>query len=146
MKVLILNGPNLNLLGTREPEIYGSGTYSELVSELTAYAKNLGLDIEIFQSNHEGILIDKIQESIGSIDALIINPAAYTHTSVALRDAVSCLGNILKVEVHLSDISKREEFRKHSYFSDIVDLVIKGEGRDGYKKALDYLIEAKAKS
>jgi 3-dehydroquinate dehydratase-2 len=138
MKILILNGPNLNLLGTREPEIYGAGTYEDLCKDLASLGAELKIELEFFQSNHEGVLIDKIQEKIGKIDGLIINPAAFTHTSVALRDAVQCLGNIKKVEVHLSDISQREDFRKHSYFSDIVDLVIKGEGREGYKKALRF--------
>jgi 3-dehydroquinate dehydratase type II len=143
MKVLILNGPNLNLLGTREPEIYGSGTYEDLCADLTSLARELNIDLEFFQSNHEGVLIDKIQSMIGKIDGLIINPAAFTHTSIALRDAVQCLGKIKKVEVHLSDISLREDFRKHSYFSDIVDLVIKGEGREGYKRALRFFLSTK---
>lgn len=139
MKILVLNGPNLNMLGLREPEIYGSGTYQELELELKQVAMELEVELEIYQSNHEGYLIDKIQSSIGKINGLIINPAGLTHTSISLRDAVTCLGKIPKVEVHLSDISSREDFRKKSYFSDIVDQVVKGEGREGYKIAMRFL-------
>lgn len=139
MNVLLLNGPNLNLLGRREPDIYGYGTYDELIEELHAHARSLGIKLESFQSNHEGALIDVIQEKIGLIDGLVINPGGLTHTSVSLRDAVSALGNIQKVEVHISDVDSREDFRKFSFFSDIVDLTIKGKGRQGYFDALTYL-------
>ncbi len=143
MKVLILNGPNLNMLGKREQHIYGSGSYSDLVEELKSLAIELGVELDVFQSNHEGHLIDKVQSSVGLIDALIINPGGLTHTSIALRDAVLCLGDIIKVEIHLSDIDKREDFRRQSFFSDIVTQVVKGEGRDGYKKSLKYVAASK---
>lgn len=127
------------MLGIREQQIYGSGSYEDLVCVLKDLATELKIELDVFQSNHEGFLIDKVQESVGLIDALIINPGGLTHTSIALRDAVLCLGDILKVEVHLSDIEKREDFRRKSFFSDIVNLVVKGEGRDGYKRALTYV-------
>ena len=114
MKFLILNGPNLNLLGLREPALYGSGTYGDLVALVKQTARELGVEAECFQSNHEGVLVDKIQEARGVFDGIVFNPAAYTHTSVALLDALLAVG-IPTVEVHISDVTKREAFRQVSY-------------------------------
>ena len=137
LQVLVLNGPNLNLLGSREPDKYGVLTLSDIQAELAVRAKQLDIDIEFFQSNSEGDLVDRVQQAgLGSIDIAIVNPAAYTHTSVALRDAF--LGVSLPfIEVHLSNIYKREAFRHHSYFSDIAIGTIAGFGAVGYAMALD---------
>ena len=136
MRVLVLNGPNLNLLGLREPSVYGSTSYAELVSFVTGAAHELGLDVEVRQSNHEGELVDWIQER--GWDAYVLNPAAYTHTSVALRDALLAMGKPA-VEVHLSNIFAREEFRHHSYISAVCKCVISGAGVLGYRLALEVL-------
>lgn len=136
--ILVLHGPNLNTLGTRETSIYGTKTLADINRELSELPLNTPAQLIFYQSNHEGDLIDKIHEHIATLDGLIINPAAFTHTSVALRDAVSCL-SCPKVEVHLSNIHRREEFRRHSYFSDIVDCVICGAGVESYKLGLRYL-------
>ena len=135
MKVLVLNGPNLNLLGKREPEVYGSQTLADIIDSLQSEAKTLDIELSHLQSNREYELIEKIHESAGEIDFIIINPAAFTHTSVALRDAL--LGvTIPFVEVHLSNIHKREKFRHHSYLSDVACAVICGMGAQGYSFAL----------
>jgi len=137
-KILVLHGPNLNILGTRETSIYGKKSLDDINRELSELTLTNPVQLLFFQSNHEGVLIDKVHEHIANLDGLIINPAAFTHTSVALRDAVSCL-SCPKVEVHLSNIHRREEFRRHSYFSDIVDCVICGAGVESYKLGLRYL-------
>ena len=131
MKILVLHGPNLNLLGTREPEVYGKVTLSEINAALTALAKDLGVEIEIFQSNCEGALIDKIHSLLGSCDGILINPAAYTHTSIALRDALSA-ADLPAVEVHLSNIHAREKFRSRSYTAAVTLGQISGFGMDSY--------------
>lgn len=134
-KVLILNGPNLNLLHIRDKQIYGSGSLDGIANDCKDLAKNLGLEIEFLQSNSEGELVDIIQKSIDNFDAIIINAAAYTHTSVAIRDALELFKGA-KIELHISNIFKREEFRQTSYLSDIVDAVITGLGIEGYKISL----------
>ena len=137
MKLLIINGPNLNLLGLREPAIYGAQSYATLCDSLQSWAAELGQEIEIFQSNHEGVMVDKIQGAYGNVDGIIINPAAYTHTSIAILDALKAVG-IPTVEVHLSDISKREAFRQFSYVSLVAKKTICGKGFDGYREAMEY--------
>ncbi len=134
-RILVIHGPNLNLLGTREPEIYGRTTLAEIDADLAATAKELGCEVEAFQSNHEGELIDRIQEAMGSCHGILINPGGLTHTSVALRDAMLASG-IPFIEVHLSNVHAREPFRHHSYFSDIAEGVICGLGSQGYDLAL----------
>lgn len=138
-KILIINGPNLNFLGIREPAIYGKGTYANLVDLLNSAAKERNFNIEIFQSNHEGCIVDKIQEAYHKFDGIIINPAAYTHTSVAILDALKAVG-LPTVEVHLSDINSREEFRKFSYISLYAAKTVCGKGFDGYIEAMDFFI------
>lgn len=133
--VLVINGPNLNMLGIREPDIYGRETYADLVSFVTKAAEENGIAVEVRQSNHEGVIVDWIQESRGKFDAIVINPAAYTHTSVAILDALKAVA-IPTVEVHLSDISKRDEFRKFSYVSLVAVKTIAGHGFAGYAEAL----------
>ncbi len=125
MKILVINGPNLNMLGIREPEVYGKGTLADLEALISARAKELGVEVEFYQSNHEGDLVDKIQGAYGKADGIIINPAAYTHTSVALLDAVKAVG-IKTVEVHISDPDTREDFRKISYVRAACVACIKG--------------------
>jgi len=138
LSVLVLNGPNLNLLGTREPEIYGSETLASIEAACQDRGKNLGLSVEFRQSNTEGDLVDWVQEASGTVDALIINAGAYTHTSVAILDALLAL-DIPVVEVHLSNINQREEFRHHSYISKAADGMICGLGGKGYELALESL-------
>ena len=140
MKFLIINGPNLNMLGIREPDIYGKETYDDLVRVITDAAVSRGLDFEVFQSNHEGVIVDKIQEAYGNFDGIIINPAAYTHTSVAILDALKAVA-IPTVEVHISDVDAREEFRKLSYVSYVAIAKITGYGFDGYVMAMDKLLD-----
>ncbi len=144
MKLLILNGPNLNLLGLREPAIYGKGSYADLERFLQESAKEIGAEIEVFQSNHEGVLVDRIQAAYGAFDGIVINPAAYTHTSVALLDALKAV-SIPAVEVHLSDPDTREEFRKISYVRLACLKTVKGLGFESYRQAMlvlaDYLRE-----
>ena len=137
-KVLVISGPNLNFLGIREPEIYGSKTYADLVEFTRNALAELGFESDFYQSNHEGDLVDKIQEAYGVFDGIIINPAAYTHTSVAIPDAIKAVG-IPVVEVHLSDINSREEFRRHSFVSPVAVATICGKGFDGYKDAAEVL-------
>ncbi len=140
MKILVINGPNLNFLGIREPEIYGSKTYKDLCNLINEKAKKCNIDIEIVQSNYEGKIIDYIQEAyFNKVDGIVINPAGYTHTSVAILDALKAV-MIPCVEVHISDVSEREEFRKHSYVSMVAKTTIKGKGFEGYLEAIDYLI------
>lgn len=141
-KILVINGPNLNLLGLREPDIYGSRDYKALEAFVLENGLDLGLQVEIFQSNHEGAIVDKIQQAYGVFDGIVINPAAYTHTSVAILDALKGVA-IPTVEVHLSDVDSREEFRRHSFVSLYAEKVIKGHGFDGYKEALEYFSEKK---
>ncbi|MDA8424013.1 MAG: type II 3-dehydroquinate dehydratase [Nitrospiraceae bacterium] len=135
MKILVMNGPNLNLLGKREPEIYGSVTLDDINKRILVLAAELGVEVAFFQSNHEGELVQKIQDAMGVYEAIVINPGAYTHTSVALRDAISSTG-IPTVEAHISNIYKREEFRKHSYISGVAVGQIAGFGPDSYLLAL----------
>lgn len=137
-KVLVINGPNLNFLGIREPEIYGNKTYADLVEFTGKALADCGFEAEFYQSNHEGAIVDKIQESYGKIDGIIMNPAAYTHTSVAIPDAIKAVG-IPVVEVHLSDINSREEFRRHSFVSPVAVATICGKGFDGYAEAAQVL-------
>lgn len=138
MKFLIINGPNINLLGTREPEIYGSMTLDDINKDIANYAKELGVETETFQSNIEGEIVDKIQQAKGVFDGIVINPAAYTHTSVAIRDAISAVG-IKAVEVHISNIHAREEFRKNSFIAPVCVGQIAGFGAGSYKLALKAL-------
>ena len=140
MKFLVINGPNLNMLGIREPDIYGSRTYDELVGMIREAAEELGVDVEFYQSNHEGDLVDKIEEAyFRHFDGIVINPAAYTHTSVALLDAVKAV-MIPTVEVHISDVDARDEFRKVSYIRQACIATISGRGFDGYIDAIKLLI------
>jgi 3-dehydroquinate dehydratase-2 len=139
-KISIINGPNLNLLGTRETDIYGKTTLDSINNELEVAAKALGFKIKAFQSNIEGEIVDAVQQSAKDCSGIIINPAAYSHTSVAIRDAISAI-NIPVIEVHLSNIYKREEFRKHSYVSEVVQGVISGFGPQSYFLALEALVK-----
>ena len=139
-KILVINGPNLNLLGLREPAIYGSRDYKALEAFVLESGLDLGLQVECFQSNHEGVIVDKIQQAYGVFDGIVINPAAYTHTSVAILDALKGVA-IPTVEVHLSDVDSREEFRRHSFVSLYAEKVIKGKGFDGYREALEHFSE-----
>lgn len=138
MKFLIINGPNLNLLGLREPDIYGRENYAALLELIENTCAQRGIEVECFQSNHEGAIVDKIQEAYGTQDAIVINPAAYTHTSVAILDALKAVA-LPAVEVHLSDISAREAFRQHSFVSPACRKTIAGHGFQGYVEAIDYL-------
>ncbi|MBW1727678.1 MAG: type II 3-dehydroquinate dehydratase [Deltaproteobacteria bacterium] len=138
--VLVIHGPNLNMLGKREPELYGNTTLDEINSELEKLGEKLGLSVETFQSNHEGAIVDKIQESVALKKGIIINPAAYTHTSIAIRDALLLL-DIPVIEVHLSNIYKRESFRQRSMISDVATAQIAGFGVKGYDMALEALAE-----
>lgn len=140
MKLLIINGPNLNMLGIREPEIYGKQTYKDLIVKIENYCKDNNIECECYQSNHEGCLVDKIQQAYGNFDGIVINPGAYTHTSIALLDAVKTV-MLPTVEVHISDPDEREEFRKVSYIRLACVNTIKGLGTDGYLRAIDYLKE-----
>ena len=140
MKLLILNGPNINMLGVREPDVYGTDSYETLCRRVLDYAAARGVEAEIFQSNHEGDLVDKIQAAFGNADGIVINPGAYTHTSIALLDALLAVG-IPAVEVHISDLSKREAFRQVSYIRAACVATISGHGLDGYIEAMALLIE-----
>jgi len=139
-KILVINGPNLNMLGIREPGIYGKNTFADLLKLLADTAVQENLDIEQYQSNHEGDLVDKIQWAYGKIDGIVINPGAYTHTSVAILDALKAVG-IPAVEVHISDVDSREQFRQISYVRLACCKTIKGHGLDGYREAILYLKE-----
>lgn len=140
MKILVINGPNLNMLGKREPDIYGRETYADLVALIERTAREEGLDVEIFQSNHEGYIVTKIQEALGNADGIVINPAAYTHTSVAILDALKAVA-IPAVEVHISDVTKREDFRQVSYARLACVKTYMGLGFEGYRQAMLYLKE-----
>ncbi len=140
MKLLIINGPNINMLGIREPDIYGKETYQTLIQTVKEHADKIGVDIECFQSNHEGDIVDKIQQSLGNVDGIVINPAAYTHTSVAILDALKSV-SIPAVEVHISDVSTREAFRQISFIRDYCIKTIIGQGIAGYCMAMDELLE-----
>lgn len=141
MKLLVINGPNLNMLGIREPDIYGRRTYEDLVSMIHRHCESRGISVTFFQSNHEGALVDAVQSAYGTQDGIIINPAAYTHTSVALLDAVKAVG-LPTVEVHISDVDSREEFRRVSYIRAACEKTISGHGFEGYLEAADYLVSA----
>lgn len=140
MKLLVINGPNLNMLGIREPEKYGNTTFAELEKELYAYSFELGIDIETFQSNHEGEIIDKIQQTLGNFEGILINPGGYTHTSVAIRDAIASV-NLPCVEVHMTNIHAREEFRHKSLIAPVCTGQIAGFGKESYKLGLKALVE-----
>ena len=137
-KILVINGPNLNLLGLREPAIYGNRDFKALLALIERSAAELGLSVECFQSNHEGAIVDCIQQAYGKFEGIVINPAAYTHTSVAILDALKAVA-LPTVDVHISDVDTREEFRRHSFVSLYAEKVIKGHGLDGYREALEYL-------
>ena len=138
MKVLVINGPNLNMLGIREPDIYGASTYIDLCNMINAHAEKIGVETEIYQSNYEGDIVTKIQDAYKVFDGIVINPAAYTHTSVAILDALKAVG-IPAVEVHISDVSKREDFRQISYVRAYCEKTIAGHGFEGYLEAIDFL-------
>ncbi len=142
MKILVINGPNLNFLGIREREVYGDESYDTLISQLEEKGKQTGVSIECFQSNHEGDIIDRIQEAYrDGTDGIVINPGAYTHYSYAIHDALKSVTGIVKAEVHISDISAREEFRKTSVTAPACDIFIKGHGFAGYAEAVDQMIK-----
>lgn len=138
MKILVLNGPNLNLLGLREPSIYGNNTYAELEKMIKDHCEKKNVYVEIKQTNHEGVLVDEIQNALGVFDGIVINPAAYTHTSVAILDAAKAV-NLPIVEVHISNVSKREDFRQISYIRSACKKTISGKGFLGYIEAIDYI-------
>lgn len=141
MNILVINGPNINMLGIREPEIYGKKTYNDLVKLITEYAREKEIKVEFFQSNHEGEIVSRIQQAyFDKFEGIVINPAAYTHTSVAILDALKSVA-IPTVEVHISDVDSREEFRKFSFVKLVAKKTIAGLGFDGYLKAIDYLME-----
>ena len=142
MKILVINGPNLNMLGIREPDHYGKETYADLTAKIQKHCADKGIEVELYQSNHEGDLVDEIQKAYGHIDGIVINPGAYTHTSIALLDAVKSV-NIPTVEVHISKVEEREEFRQISYIRLACVKTITGHGTNGYLEAIDYLIEGK---
>ena len=140
MKLLVINGPNINMLGIREPDIYGKENYKTLIETIQTHAQEKNIDIECYQSNHEGSLVDKIQEAFGKIDGIVINPGAYTHTSIAILDAVKAVG-IPTVEVHISKVEEREAFRQISYIREACIATITGKGIQGYLDAIDLLLE-----
>lgn len=141
MKLLILNGPNLNLLGSREPEQYGTGSYEDLCTLIRRHADALGVEVDIVQSNHEGVLVDTIQAARGVYDGIVFNPAAYTHTSIALLDALKAVC-IPTVEVHISDLTRREAYRQVSYVREACIATVTGHGFRGYLEAMDLLLAA----
>ena len=138
MKILVLNGPNINMLGIREPGVYGSQSYTELLRLLDLWADELGVEMEHYQSNHEGCLVDKIQAAWGVFDGIVINPAAYTHTSIAILDALKAVA-IPAVEIHISDVKQREDFRQISYAGKACIHTVMGQGLDGYRQAIVFL-------
>ncbi|WP_455257118.1 type II 3-dehydroquinate dehydratase [Peptoniphilus asaccharolyticus] len=140
MEILVINGPNLNMLGIREKELYGAQTYESLLGLIREFCAEKDVKVSFFQSNHEGAIVDEIQSAYGKYQGIVINPAAYTHTSVAILDALKAV-NIPTVEVHITDTSKREDFRKVSYVRLFAEHTIQGHGFDGYLEAIDYLIE-----
>ena len=139
MKLVVINGPNINMLGIREPDHYGKETYSDLLIKIQTYCDNKGIEVKLFQSNHEGAIVDEIQNAYGNADGIIINPGAYTHTSIALLDALKSV-NLPCVEVHISDVTKREDFRQTSYVRMAVKKTIMGHGFKGYIEAIEYLL------
>ena len=141
MTILVINGPNLNMLGIREPDHYGKETYADLVAKIQNHCAQNGVEVTCFQSNHEGDLVDTIQDAYGRADGIVLNPGAYTHTSIAILDAVKAVG-IPTVEVHISKIEEREDFRRISYVRAACVKTITGHGTDGYIEAIDYLAEA----
>ena len=141
MKILVINGPNLNMLGIREPDHYGRETYSDLMEKIQTHCHKKHVDVKIYQSNHEGDLVDEIQKAYGNTDGIVINPGAYTHTSIAILDAVKGTG-MKTVEIHISDPDTREDFRKISYIRPACIATVKGEGLEGYLKAMDILIDS----
>ena len=142
MRLLIINGPNLNMLGIREPHIYGNNTYADLCARIREHAQNRGIEAELFQSNHEGDIVDRIQAAYQTVDGIVINPGAYTHTSIAILDALKAVG-LPAVEVHISDVDTREAFRQISYVGLYAERRFAGYGFDGYLMAMDYLIDRK---
>ena len=142
MKIMIINGPNLNMLGIREPAHYGKESYSDLLNKIQKHADETGVSVEFRQSNHEGDLVDYIQSAYGSFDGIVINPGAYTHTSIAILDAVKAVG-VPTCEVHISDVNAREEFRRVSYIRAACELTVSGHGTNCYLEAMDYLIKHK---
>lgn len=138
MHILVINGPNINMLGIREPDIYGKSTYNDLCNLIKTKADEMQVSVELFQSNHEGAIVDKIQDTLGKADGIVINPAAYTHTSVAILDALKAV-QIPTCEVHISDVNSREDFRKISYVRMYAEKTIAGYGFDGYIMAMEYL-------
>ena len=142
MKILVINGPNLNMLGIREPDHYGRETYGGLVEKIRNHCADKGVEVTCFQSNHEGALVDEIQKAYGVMDGIVINPGAYTHTSIAILDAVKSV-SIPTVEVHISKVEEREDFRQISYVRLACVKTITGHGTDGYLEAIDYLIEGR---
>lgn len=139
MKLLVINGPNINMLGIREPNVYGCQDFAALLKLINDAAENLGIEIQQFQSNHEGAIVDKIQAAYGNFDGIIINPAAYTHTSIAILDALKAV-SLPCVEVHITDPNTRESFRQISYTSFACEKIIKGLGLEGYRQAIEYLV------
>ena len=142
MKILVINGPNLNMLGIREPDHYGRETYADLIAKIEGHCKEKGIEVTTYQSNHEGDLVDEIQKAYGKMDGIVINPGAYTHTSIAILDAVKSVG-IPTVEVHISKVEEREDFRQISYVRLACVKTITGHGTNGYIEAIDYLAEGK---
>ena len=142
MKILVINGPNLNMLGIREPDHYGKETYQDLCNKIQKYCDDKNVEVKIYQSNHEGDLVDEIQKAYENMDGIVINPGAYTHTSIAILDAVKAV-NIPTVEVHISKVEEREDFRQVSYVRLACVKTITGHGTDGYLEAIDYLVEGK---
>jgi len=140
LKILIINGPNLNMLGIREPKHYGKETYADLLDKIQKHADSIGITVEFRQSNHEGDLVDYIHSAYQSFDGIVINPGAYTHTSIAILDAVKAVA-VPTVEVHISDVNSREDFRKISYIRAACVLTISGHGTNGYLEAIDYLAQ-----
>ena len=144
MKILVINGPNLNMLGIREPAHYGRETYEDLLKKIRAHAATRGVEVDFYQSNHEGGLVDAIQGALGTADGIVINPGAYTHTSIAILDAVKAV-SLPTVEVHISDVNAREEFRRVSYIRAACIATIAGHGTDGYLEAMDLLLAEAAR-
>ena len=140
MKILVINGPNLNMLGIREPGIYGKETYEDLLTMIRTHGENSGTEVSFYQSNHEGDLVDAIQEARNTADGIIINPGAYTHYSYAIRDALASI-TVPKVEIHISNIMEREDFRKVSVTAPVCDKQIYGHGLNGYLEAIDFVLE-----
>ncbi len=142
MRIFVINGPNLNMLGIREPDRYGKETYADLTAKIEKHCREKGVEVELFQSNHEGDLVDMIQKAYGKADGIVINPGAYTHTSIALLDAVKAV-SIPTVEVHISKVEEREDFRQISYIRLACVKTVTGHGTDGYLEAIDFLTEGK---